>query len=184
MNADYRLEVLICARCLGELIISSGPPKRNAQADSKLNNLMVRLIFQLFLMLVMVSSLQAQNTAHADSTKIVSLMNKQEKCWNNGNIECFMETYWNSDSLKFIGKAGVTYGWTNTLNNYKKKYPDKSHMGILSFDIVSVQLFSGTAAFVVGKWDLKREMGDVGGFFSLIWRKIDGQWLIVSDHTS
>ncbi len=145
---------------------------------------MDRLIFLHFLVIVMVSSLQAQNTAHEDSIMIISLMTKQEKCWNNGDINCFMETYWNSDSLKFIGKSGLTYGWTNTLNNYKKKYPDKSHMGLLSFDIVSVQLLSSTAAFVVGKWHLEREMGDVGGFFSLIWRKIDGQWLIVSDHTS
>ena len=145
---------------------------------------MDRLIFLHFLVIVMVSSLQAQNTAHEDSIMIISLMTKQEKCWNNGDINCFMETYWNSDSLKFIGKSGLTYGWTNTLNNYKKKYPDKSHMVLLSFDIVSVQLLSSTAAFVVGKWHLEREMGDVGGFFSLIWRKIDGQWLIVSDHTS
>ena len=130
------------------------------------------------------SALSAQNTILVDSANIISLMNKLEKCWNDGDIDCFMETYWNSDSLKFIGKSGVTYGWTNTLNNYKKKYPDKSHMGALSFDIVSVQLLSGTAAFVIGKWHLKREMGDVGGFFSLIWRKIEGQWVIVSDHTS
>ena len=145
---------------------------------------MIKLIFQHLLVLVMGSSLHAQNIAHKDSAMIISLMAEQEKCWNDGDIKCFMKTYWNSDSLKFIGKSGVTYGWTNTFYNYKKKYPDKSHMGALSFEIVSVQLLSGTAAFVVGEWSLKREMGDVGGFFSLIWRKIDGQWLIVSDHTS
>ena len=135
-------------------------------------------------MFVAFTSIQAQNVVNSDSTLIIGLMSQQEKCWNDGDIDCFMVTYWNSDSLKFIGKSGVTYGWDNTRNNYKKKYPDKSHMGVLSFEIISVQLLSETAAFVVGKWGLKREMGDVGGFFSLIWRKIDGQWVIVSDHTS
>ncbi|PCH98177.1 MAG: DUF4440 domain-containing protein [Bacteroidetes bacterium] len=145
---------------------------------------MNRLLCQLILALFVVTALHAQNPILSDSVNIILLMNEQEKCWNDGDIDCFMETYWKSDSLKFIGKSGVTYGWVNTRNNYKKKYPDKSHMGVLSFEIVSVQMLSSTTAFVIGRWDLKREMGNVGGYFSLIWRKIDEQWVIVSDHTS
>jgi len=35
----------------------------------------------------------------------------QTECWNHGNIEGFMQTYWKSDSLMFIGKTGVHVGW-------------------------------------------------------------------------
>jgi hypothetical protein len=38
--------------------------------------------------------------------------------------------------------------------------------------------------FVVGKWHLQRSIGDIGGHFTLLWRKIKGQWVIVADHSS
>ena len=55
---------------------------------------------------------------------IPDLMKKQELAWNTGDIDSFMKYYWKSDSLKFIGSSGITYGWQKTLDNYKKKYPD------------------------------------------------------------
>ncbi|MBL4578307.1 MAG: nuclear transport factor 2 family protein, partial [Flavobacteriales bacterium] len=105
-------------------------------------------------------------------------------CWNNGDLECFMETYWKSDSLKFIGKDGITYGWDATISRYKQKYPDKSHMGVLSFDVLEFEYLGRETIMLVGKWGLKRAMGDVGGHFTLIWRKMEGEWVIITDHTS
>ena len=122
----------------------------------------------------------AQNS---DSLEICKIMLEQEACWNKGDIECFMEAYWNSDSLMFIGKSGITYGWKKTLKHYQSAYPDKASMGELKFDILHLQLEAGAAA-VVGKWHLTRETGDVGGYFSLLWKKLNGKWVIVSDHTS
>ena len=110
-------------------------------------------------------------------------MQLQEKAWNEGNIEQFMAWYWKSDSLMFIGSKGVTYGWEKTLANYKKGYPDKATMGQLSFELIQVKTLSTTAVYVVGKWALTREK-PVGGHFTLLWRKIEGKWVIVSDHTS
>jgi hypothetical protein len=37
---------------------------------------------------------------------------------------------------------------------------------------------------VVGKWFLKRSVGDVGGHYSLLFRRIKGKWVIVLDHSS
>lgn len=111
-------------------------------------------------------------------------MYEQQVAWNKGDLDEFMLSYWNSDSLKFIGKSGITYGWKSTLANYKKNYPDKSTMGELTFTIISVDELSKTGCYVIGKWNLKREKGDVGGYFTLLWKKIDGKWVIVIDHTS
>ncbi len=111
-------------------------------------------------------------------------MNDQEAAWNKGDLEGFMSSYWNDDSLKFIGKSGITYGWKSTLSNYKKNYPDKATMGILDFTILSVEALSDETCFVIGSWNLKRRKGDVGGFYTLLWKKINGKWLIVTDHTS
>lgn len=116
--------------------------------------------------------------------RIKALMDVQVNAWNQGNIGGFMETYWKSDSLLFIGKKGVTYGWQATLDNYKKSYPGKEGMGTLSFNLLEFKKISPDAYFVVGKWALKRTIGDLSGHFSILLRKINGEWKIVADHSS
>jgi ketosteroid isomerase-like protein len=116
--------------------------------------------------------------------QIASLMTEQEKAWNKGDIDGFMVSYWHSDSLKFIGKKGITYGWKSTLENYKKSYPDKATMGTLKFTNLSIEPQSDTSCYVIGQWHLQREKDDVGGYYTLLWKKIDGKWVIVADHSS
>jgi len=116
--------------------------------------------------------------------KIIDVLQTQDECWNRGDIEGFMSTYWRSDSLMFIGKSGVTYGWQNTLNNYKKGYPDTAAMGKLEFTLIDIRQLSGRYYHVIGKWKLKRSMGDLQGHFTLLLRKIKGEWKIVADHSS
>lgn len=124
------------------------------------------------------------NAQPKDETAIRAVMEKQTNQWNKGNIDGFMETYWNSDSLVFVGSAGPNYGWQRTLENYKKHYPDAAAMGKLNFEILSVKQLSAEYSFVLGKWHLTRTIGDVGGAFTLLFRKIKGTWLIVADHSS
>lgn len=119
-----------------------------------------------------------------DEKQIRDLLATQVASWNKGNINEFMHGYWENDSLMFIGKTGVTYGYTNTLNNYKKGYRDTAQMGQLKFDILQVKKISSDAFFVVGKWFLKRTVGDIGGHYTLLFRKIKGKWVIVADHSS
>lgn len=140
------------------------------------NKISLLLLFSL----LVVTVLQAQN----EEQKILDKLDTQTKCWNNGDLKCFMETYWKSDSLLFVGKEGLTSGWENILNNYRESYPDRLAMGKLRFDILRIQPITKNSYFVVGKWFLSRAMGDLEGHFSLVWEKIDGEWLIISDHSS
>ena len=119
-----------------------------------------------------------------DEPSIRQLLNEQTTAWNQGNIDRFMKTYWESDSLMFIGKSGITYGWLNTLNNYKKNYPDTAAMGKLSFDILLVKRLSFQYFQVIGKWQLQRSMGDLSGHYTLLLKKVKGKWVIISDHSS
>jgi hypothetical protein len=116
--------------------------------------------------------------------KIINILKTQDAEWNKGNIDGFMQTYWNSDSLMFIGKSGVTYGWKNTLNNYKKGYPDTSAMGKLDFTLIDIKKLSRKYYHVVGKWHLTRSIGNLQGHFTLLLKKIKGKWLIIADHSS
>lgn len=128
-------------------------------------------------------SVQAQNT-NADSQAIRQVIDAQESAWNRADIEAFMEGYWKSDSLTFIGSRGLTYGWQATLDSYKKGYPDAEAMGKLTFTILRLEVLSAESAYVIGKWHLARAKDEPGGHFTLLWKKISGKWVIVADHTS
>lgn len=129
-------------------------------------------------------SVFSQSLRPKDQEAILTVFQDQEAAWNEGDVDRFMNGYWNSDSLAFIGGSGITYGWQQTLDNYKRRYPDRQTMGQLTFTLLSLKKLGPKSAHVIGKWHLKREIGDIGGHFTLIWRKIQGEWLIVSDHTS
>ena len=120
----------------------------------------------------------------ADQQIIVKILEDQRVAWNQGDINEFMQVYWKSDSLVFLGRNGPKYGWQNTLDNYKKSYPDKKTMGLLIFNIHEIRILSKGNAFVVGAWMLKRETDEPNGFFTLLLKKIKGEWKIVADHSS
>ncbi|WP_420316335.1 YybH family protein [Ekhidna sp.] len=119
-----------------------------------------------------------------DERAIREVLAQQVECWNEGDLECFMEGYWKSEQLVFIGSKGLTYGWQQTLDNYKKRYPDKSAMGILSFELIIVEPLSEDFWTVIGKWNLKLNSDNPNGHFSLIFRRLGDEWVIVSDHSS
>jgi len=142
---------------------------------------MKKIIYLLLLTFASANTISAQTK---DEQTIRTLLEEQRLAWNSGDKEKFMGTYWQSDSLMFIGKSGVTYGWQNTLENYKKGYPDTAAMGKLKFDILEVKRLSVMYFFVVGKWHLTRSIGDVGGHFTLLFKKVKNKWVIVADHSS
>lgn len=123
-----------------------------------------------------------------DKSETISIiktnLEAQELAWNTGDLSTFMEHYWKSDSMAFMGKTGVTYGWQQTLDAYKAGYPTQKEMGILEFEIKKLDVLSSDAAYMLGSWNIERDTLDVGGHFSLILKKIAGHWVIVTDHTS
>lgn len=149
---------------------------------------MIKILSVFMVVIFFGASAPAQNkparTPGGDEQIIRTLIEAQRQAWNRGDKEKFMQTYWQSDSLMFIGKSGITYGWQKTLDNYKKGYPDTAAMGKLDFDILEVKKISVMYFFVVGKWHLTRSMGNVGGHFTLLFKKIKNKWVIVADHSS
>jgi len=126
----------------------------------------------------------AQLTETLAKEQIKMVMKFQESNWNRGNIPAYMEGYWKSDSLLFVGGKGPTYGWNQTLTNYLKSYPTNEKMGQLTFNLIKIDVISPQDAFVVGQWTLHRKSDTLGGYFSLLWKKIDKEWKIIADHSS
>lgn len=134
---------------------------------------MLSRMFTLFLLAFSLQSLAQKNTPtyHKNETAIRALLAAQTKAWNEGDLVGFMEGYLPSDSLLFVGKSGPTYGFTNTLNNYKKGYPDTASMGKLTFTLLAVTPIEKKHYRVLGKWSLQRSKGDVSGYFTLLLQK-------------
>lgn len=124
----------------------------------------------------------AQNSPETmDKKEILSVMKAQEKAWSNHDLEGFMKGYWKSDSLKFYGSSGLTYGWKKTLANYKKGYPTKEHTGTLKFKVNDITRIEQNSYYVMGEYHLTRSVGNANGVFMIIFKKINGEWKIVAD---
>jgi len=134
-----------------------------------------------FLLTIMSFSVLCQTN---DEAEVRDVLTKQNAAWNRGDVDAFMVGYWENDSLMFIGKSGVTYGYKNTLANYKRNYPDTTVMGKLTFTLIQVKQLSQEYFHVTGKYYLTRTIGDASGHFTLMFRKINGKWVIISDHSS
>ena len=115
---------------------------------------------------------------------IKKILSSQQECWNNGDIDGFMQGYWNSEKLVFTSlNHKPAYGWKNTLERYKNSYPTKSSMGELRFEILNLKLISKTTATLKGKWELIRQKDHPNGLFWLDIEKFDNNWLITKDST-
>ena len=150
----------------------------------------MRYIFALSI--VILSSCNMTNTSNIETIKqdpneiyaIKEMLTTQQECWNNGNIDGFMEGYWNSEKLIFTSAAHKpAYGWENTLERYKNSYPTKESMGEFRFEILDVRLTSTTTSNLFGKWELIREKDHPNGLFYLDLEKFDENWLITKDST-
>ncbi len=132
--------------------------------------------------LLVSASLTGQTDRDIEAVK--ALLISQSEAWNRGDIDAFMEGYWKSDKLLFTSGGGITEGWQNTLDRYKKGYPDRAAMGKLTFDILNVTKRSKKIISLNGKFTLEREKDRPTGYFLLLFQKIKGQWVIVADCTA
>ena len=135
----------------------------------------------LLLSIVLFSSFLPKPTVSDDEKAIRKVLEDQRLAWNAFDLEGFMKGYWKSDDLKFYGSNGVTYGWDNTLDRYRKAYPSKEHTGTLTFVINDISAIENGSYYVMGEYHLKREAGDANGIFMIIFKKINGQWKIIAD---
>ena len=138
-----------------------------------------------FLFLLIINITNGQSILSVlDKNEIVSVLKEQEKFWNKGNIQGFMQGYVKSDNLVFNGSSGPFYGWDAVKDRYIKTYPSKEKMGILNFKILNISLITSNVAQLLGQFILTYPKNEVSGYFTLVFIKSKGKWLILSDHTS
>jgi len=143
---------------------------------------MVRYL--LFFLIISITSIYSQNIKEADSLKILNVLETQRIAWNNFDIDEFMQGYLKSDKLVFSGSSGPVYGWDFVKDRYLNTYSSNELMGYLDFEINDLFLITKKVAILLGKFNIKRDNENLSGYFTLVFKKIKGNWYIVSDHTS
>ena len=143
---------------------------------------MIRII--IFFILITTNIIHSQNIAEKDSLKIMNVLETQRQAWNNFDIDEFMQGYLKSDKLVFSGSNGPIYGWNFVKDRYLSNYSSNELMGYLDFEINDLFLISKKVAILLGKFNIKRDNENLSGYFTLVFKKIKGNWYIVSDHTS
>jgi len=126
----------------------------------------------------------AAAAAEAPADSILAVLRDAEAGWNAGDLERYMQCYRQADDLRFAGGDRVTTGWRTTLARYRAHYPDREAMGTLAFGDLDVTMLGPDAAYVFGRWELRRQDDRPHGLFTLIFRRFPEGWRIVHDHTS
>ena len=142
----------------------------------------MKKIVLLFSLMLFINCSESIDTSK-DVEEIKNALHQSAKDWSNGDLEGYMNVYWNSEKLQFVGKRGITYGWKQTLANYKKGYPTKDDTGKLRFKVLSVDFLANDLYSLIGEYHLERPIGNANGIYNLIFKKIDEKWVIIIDHT-
>ncbi len=152
--------------------------------EAPAKGLLVALLLGVALLVSAPLRAQPDGSSAAIRAELASLLRAQRDAWNRGDLDSFMQPYWRSDSLRFVGKSGVTYGYDSLVARYRRTYGQGAEMGQLEFTLLHTDVLSPDAALMVGRWQLQHRGKALGGHFTLLWRRLDRRWRIVLDHTS
>lgn len=118
-----------------------------------------------------------------DEKAILELMREEERAWNSGNIEAYVDLYAAHDSTRMIYSSGAVYGKDSILAFYKKYWP-KERMGQLTLDGERLERLSDEYYYVSGYFHVRYPDGkSINGRFSGLMKKIKGKWYLYTDHS-
>jgi ketosteroid isomerase-like protein len=114
------------------------------------------------------------------------VLERQVADWNRGNLDAFLDGYWNSPKVVFQSGGNRFDGWEALRARYRRRYQEEGRaMGQLVFSGLEIEPLGAEAALARGQWRLTMPDGTKpGGLFTVIFRKFPKGWKIVHDHTS
>lgn len=117
--------------------------------------------------------------------QVRAVLEEQVAAWNAGDLDRFLETYWDDDGLTFFSGGDVNQGLKAVRERYNRRYrAEGKEMGRLSFTELEVFILGEKEAVARARWRLEMKTDNPGGLFTLWLRKMPGGWKIVHDHTS
>jgi beta-aspartyl-peptidase (threonine type) len=134
--------------------------------------------------------------ARGDDLAVRTVLGTQVEAWNRGDLDGFMGGYVHDDTLVFTSSGKIRRGWQETYARYREKYCgrsaadvgvrgcDRSAMGHLAIEIISVQPLGADGAIVLGHWTVTGTTQAGHGVFSVALARTHDGWRVVHDHSS
>ncbi len=121
----------------------------------------------------------------SDEAAIEAILLAQQAAWNDGDIDGYMQAYWQSPDLRFASGGTVVRGWQSTRDRYHARYSNRALMGQLALSQLEITVYPADGTAIThGAWALTRAHDRPSGLFTLVLRKLDGTWKIISDTTT
>jgi len=119
-----------------------------------------------------------------DTSEIKASLDAQEAAWNSGDLRGFMDHYWKDPGLRFVTERVILRGWDTIMERYNELYPDEASMNDIDLSKIEIEVIEpGASAMVFGEWTLITPEDERVGLFMQVYRKVDGQWVVVADRT-
>jgi len=119
-----------------------------------------------------------------DRQRIRTLFESGCAAWNRGDIDGYLADYWHSDKVRWVSEGIVCYGFEAIAAAFKARFDSPDNMGRLEVANLEIQLLGESDALVFGTWAQTTLTASRHGVFTVHTKKIDEEWLIVSDHSS
>lgn len=119
-----------------------------------------------------------------DHQRIRALFESSCAAWNRGDIDGYLAAYWRSDKVRWVSEGIVRYGFETIAAACKARFDSPDSMGGLKVANLEIQLLGESDALVFGDWAQTTRTARHHGIFTVHLKKIEGEWLIVSDHSS
>lgn len=115
-----------------------------------------------------------------DPSEPLRILQASAEDWSAGDIERFVSVY--AEDCLFITSAGLTRGREAVLSRYRERYPDPQAMGMLQLEVLETRPAPPDGLTVAARWILAYpDRPAASGHTLIVFRRIDGQWLIVQD---
>ena len=121
--------------------------------------------------------------ATVEEEAIRQIFVRGQTAWKRGDIDSFMKGMWDDESTIHIFNEEITVGHAAIRERFSARYTDPDRMGELTTKDMVVKVLSPDIAYVYSRWNFTHPDIAFDGVFTLVLRKIDGDWLIVHDHS-
>jgi ketosteroid isomerase-like protein len=120
----------------------------------------------------------------APRDEIKSMLEKQYACWNDHNIEGYMDVYWKSSDLVYVLDSTILCGWSEAKKFVDNAYPDRSGMGQATLERLRINVVGPNTALSLEWWTVSSKLQQVRGITTSTWLKLPEGWRISEAHSS
>lgn len=130
------------------------------------------------------SGLRTHSTNESEmiEAELDRMMHDSADAWTADDLDAFMLAFHNSPDLTFAIPTGITKGW----QPLKERYAKSIHKSNLWFTDIETTVITADTALVFARFHnvMKEDESYATGLTTLLCKKIDGNWVIVHDHSS